>query len=205
MHHEILNTYRTMHAIRCETSTREQWLLDKVQLLEYETAMMRHVDAMINTALTGRITPLVLSSQHLRKLIEVHATLKQSLTAQQPALAYEFGRAIPVRLDLTSLRFAFILVLPTPRSHDVVTTFRVHNVGFYQKPESTGEIHCTLSGFHRIVTSRARLALSIGAVPDCTRSSILPTGGTYSLICIGGMPPLLLEPNLSKTPGHLRQ
>jgi hypothetical protein len=136
MHHEILNTYRTMHAIRCETSTREQWLLDKVQLLEYETAMMRHVDAMINTALTGRITPLVLSSQHLRKLIEVHATLKQSLTAQQPALAYEFGRAIPVRLDLTSLRFAFILVLPTPRSHDVVTTFRVHNVGFYQKPEA---------------------------------------------------------------------
>jgi hypothetical protein len=136
MHHEILNTYRTMHAIRCETSTREQWLLDKMQLLEYETAMMRHVDAMINTALTGRLTPLVLSSQHLRKLLEVHPTLKQSLTSQQPALAYEFGRAIPVRLDLTSLRFAFILVLPTPRSHDVVTTFRVHNVGFYQKPEA---------------------------------------------------------------------
>jgi hypothetical protein len=133
MHHELLAIYRNIQATKCDAFLRHRDLYERLYFLNYENTLWRHVDAAFQMSITGRITPAVVSANSLRNIINSRTQLMQSLTARQPALAYEFGHAIPVKIDMDALEFSFILAIPTPKESDLITTYQMHNVGFHLK------------------------------------------------------------------------
>ena len=133
MHENLLATYQALHAVRCESYTRDSQLLERIAFVQYETTVRRHVGALMEGAMTGKITPDILSARRLRQTLQNHPVLKDAAIANHPSLVYDFGTLMPVHVDLVTLQFGFILTVPNPKFTDIVTTYVVRNTGFHME------------------------------------------------------------------------
>ena len=94
--------------------------------------------------LQGEISPELIDVTMLRHLFVQHPRLADSVILREPSLIYQFGRVFPVRIDLDSFRFAFILEVPVPAEPDLVPYFRVLNLG-WNDPQNSAHVRLPLT------------------------------------------------------------
>jgi hypothetical protein len=138
LHDEIKHMYKMMERFRCQAQSRISYLEKEIVLVRYRDYLRRNVEAAIQGALSGKLSIKMLSPGQLQHLIKSQVDASLSILADEPTLAYQFGRLYPVRVDMDSMTFAYLLEFPLLTRRDIAPVFKVFNVGFHQSIASTG-------------------------------------------------------------------
>jgi hypothetical protein len=101
------------------------------------------IQAMMNALLQGTINPALINVSMLRKLFIKYPKLTNSIIMREPSLVYQFGRIFPVRIDLDSFKFAFILEVPIPSESDLIPYFKILNLG-WNDPHNSAHLQLPL-------------------------------------------------------------
>ena len=143
LHHALRDVIAMVEQVRCAdvqyTSMVHQQLIAHI----FSASVRSIIRAMMAALLQGEISPELIDVTMLRHLFVQHPRLADSVILQEPSLVYQFGRVFPVRIDLDSFRFAFILEVPVPAEPDLVPYFRVLNLG-WNDPQNSAHVRLPL-------------------------------------------------------------
>ena len=143
LHHALRDVVAMVEQVRCAdvqyTSMVHQQLIAHI----FSANVRSTIRAMMSALLHGEISPELIDVTMLRHLFVRHPRLSDSVILREPSLVYQFGRVFPVRIDLDSFRFAFILEVPVPAEPDLVPYFRVLNLG-WNDPQNAAHVRLPL-------------------------------------------------------------
>ena len=154
------HVYDLIETVRCANLKGAEDLELILMAQSYRNYLHNIMEAIMDMAHTGRISPLLFGADKLRQLINKDHVLRNSLLAHEPHLFYSFARGYPVRLDFEGFRFSFIVEIPVPKLTDVYIRYKIDNVGFHgsnekQIPEQIQALKDTSS--LKVLVHRARL------------------------------------------------
>jgi hypothetical protein len=69
LHEESMYLWRSVERLRCQTALDTELALQEITLNKYENYLRRSVEAAVQGALTGQLTPGILGPKHLRTLL----------------------------------------------------------------------------------------------------------------------------------------
>ena len=139
-HDEISYLFKVMERLRCQAQDTITHMEKEITLMRYQDYLKTNVEAAIQAALTGRLTPQVLAPEQLHKLFHAQVDHRLTLLANEPSLAYQFGRVYPVKAELDTMTFAYLLEFPLLTKREISPVFKVFNVGFHQALPGTSII-----------------------------------------------------------------
>jgi hypothetical protein len=126
--------YEVIEDVRCAQYADMFEIARQQAIRIFRNYIQSHIDAIVETSQTGRLTPRVLGVEQLKEVLSSNPTTINSLIMRQPSLAYQFGRVFPVKLDWDTLTFGFVLEVPNPTVEEMMPVYKIFNVGFYRLP-----------------------------------------------------------------------
>jgi hypothetical protein len=143
LHHALREVIAMIEQVRCAdmqyTSMVHQQLIAHI----FSDNVRSTIQAMMESLLHGSISPALVNVAMLRKLFIKHPRLADSVIMREPSLVYQFGRVFPVKIDLDSFKFAFILEVPVPAESDLVPYFKILNLG-WNDPQNSAHLQLPL-------------------------------------------------------------
>ena len=109
VHDELHRVYRLAFKLQCEfyfqeLSTAMLWTRET-----YSQYLKKQVYVAVMAGMEGKLTPQLLAMKDLRRIVENHPSLKHSMLSIEPGLIYKWATVIPVKIDLDTFRFGYIL------------------------------------------------------------------------------------------------
>ena len=126
----LSEVYKNLGAARCEMYQEVQKLAIHTDLASFRAYVRDILDAIIESATTGKLTPRIMPAHLLRKLLNENPRTRNSVVAGDISLVYKFGRVIPISIDYVNLRYGFILEIPVPKEGDILPLYSIYNNGF---------------------------------------------------------------------------
>jgi hypothetical protein len=175
MKQSIAEIYSTIEQVRCTQQIELLHLARDQAVKSFRLYIQGHLDAIMETATTGRLTPRVLGVQQLRQILKGNPATAGRLVEREPSLVYQFGRVFPVMVDFETASYGYILEIPNPEDRDIWPKYKIINAGFHPLPDDAA-YYAPLPSYGVVSRSNDFLTLETDLCVDKPGLSYCETG-----------------------------
>jgi hypothetical protein len=164
--------YKVIEDVRCAQYADMHELAKQQGLHIFRNYVQNHIEAVIEAAHTGRITPRILGVGRLKKILAEDPATSNRVVSFEPSIVYQFGKVFPVKFDWNTLTFGYVLEVPNPRVEDIMPVYKIFNVGFHRVPDISTfraplPLHVIMDNKHGLVALDDNLCTAVPGLRHC--------------------------------------